>query len=328
MFDEDRFIRECLRPLASVPGAAGFTDDAALIQPPEGKSLIATADTIIAGVHFPASERANLIAARAIRVNVSDLVAKGAEPFGYLLHLSVPAATRDEFGNEFAAALQSAHETYGLRLFGGDTTVVPEGAPLSVSVTMLGIAPDGGPVRRSGAKPGDVIFVSGEIGDAALGLLVARGDPMPKLAPEHRSHLEASYRLPRPPVGIQPAIVAHAHASMDISDGLVGDLERMCQASGVSARVSASKVPLSDAVREACERDARLMKVVLTGGDDYQVLVAVPLDKSIAFAREALTHGHTVKAIGTCGDGPPEVVAVDGAGQPLSFTHTRYTHRG
>ena len=239
MFDEDKFIRECLRPLASVPGSAGFTDDAALIQPPDGKSLVATADTIISGVHFQAKERPNLIAARAIRVNISDLVAKGAEPFGYLLHLSVPASTADEFGSEFAAALGSAHETYGLRLFGGDTTVVPEGAPMSISITMLGLSPEGGPVRRSGAKPGDVIFVSGEIGDAALGLLVARGDPLPELPREHLSHLEASYRLPRPPVGLQPAIVAHAHASMDISDGLIGALERICLASGVSARVSA-----------------------------------------------------------------------------------------
>ena len=138
----------------------------------------------------------------------------------------------------------------------------------------------------------------------------------------------AAYSRPLPQLALGAALAPHVHAMMDISDGLIGDLERICLASGVSARVSASKVPLSDAARETCERDPRLMKVVLTGGDDYQALVVVPLDKSIAFARDALTHGHTVKAIGTCGDGPPEVVAVGMDGQPLDFAHTRYTHRG
>ncbi|MFN0263437.1 thiamine-phosphate kinase [Tepidamorphus sp. 3E244] len=327
MFDEDSFIRDCMSPLASPDGAANFTDDAAHIAPPSGK-LVVTGDTIIAGVHFLADEDPGLIAQRAIRVNVSDLVAKGAQPWGYVLHLSVPANTADGFGPAFAAGLALDHETYGLQLFGGDTTVVPETAPLSLSITMMGQAPDREPLLRSGAEDGDVIFVSGNIGDAALGLLVARGDPMPGIGAEHLSALEQGYRLPQPPVGLQPAISKHASAAMDISDGLVGDLERLCAASGVSARLTAAKVPMSDAVKAAIEADPSLLKVALTGGDDYQSLIVVPLEESIAFARDALATGVPVTAIGTCGEPPVEVVTVDREGHDIRFETTRYTHRG
>lgn len=328
MFDEDSFISDHLRPLAVIPGAGGLVDDAALYTPDAGQSLVISADTITAGVHFPHDEQAELIAARALRVNVSDIVAKGADPVGYILQLSVPVSISDNFGAEFAAGLAATNTAFGLGLFGGDTTVVAETAPLVVSVTMFGTLETGTIIRRGGARPGDVLFVSGEIGDAALGLLIVRGDPMPDLPIAERAHLEAVYRLPRPPLGLQGAIRAHARASMDVSDGLIGDLERMCHASGISARVSATKVPLSDAVRLACEREPDLLKRVLTGGDDYQALVAVPVEKAIAFARDALTSGHLVHAIGTCGDGPPEVVAVDGGGQQIVFDETRYTHRG
>ncbi|MCB1471923.1 MAG: thiamine-phosphate kinase [Rhodobiaceae bacterium] len=328
MFDEDDFIRRCLRPLAAVPGSAGLTDDAAVIDFPAGESIVVTTDMIVSGVHFPRDEKPALVAARALRVNVSDLVAKGADPLGYLLQISVPAGTGDGFGDDFAAGLSADHTRYGLKLYGGDTAVVPEVAPLGVAVTMFGSTRGERAPRRSGACPGDVVFVSGDIGDAALGLMVARGDPFPDIGAGHLDYLEAAYRLPRPPFGLQGAIRKHARAAMDISDGLVGDLARLCQTSGVSARIRAEKVPLSAAAKAACDSDPRLMKLVLTGGDDYQSMVIVPVDQSISFARDCMTSGFPVKAIGTCGDGPPEVVAIGMDGQPMSFARTRYTHRG
>lgn len=328
MFDEDHFIQNCLKPLADNPAAGGFADDAAHILPPEGKAIIASGDTIIEGIHFLTGEAPELVARRAIAVNVSDVVAKGAVPWGYLMHLSVPAGMPDTFGRRFADGLGCANALYELSLFGGDTTVVPETAPLSVSVTMLGLCDHREPIMRNGAEPGDVIFVSGNIGDAALGLMVATGQAMPSVDEEHLAYLEEQYRIPRPPLGLQGAIVQHARASMDISDGLVGDLERLCVASGVSARLNAAKVPLSAAARAVCDKEPSLLKVALTGGDDYETLVVVPVDETIAFARDALTAGLTVTAIGTCGEGPAEVVTVDRSGREMQFETTRFSHRG
>ncbi len=327
MFDEDGFISRDLRPLAAVPGASGFTDDAAVVAPPPGCELVITGDTIVAGVHFPFGERADLIAIRAVRVNISDLVAKGADPIGYLLHITVPRGTEEGFGADFCAGLTTCQKDYGIGVLGGDTVVAPEDALLSVSVTAFGAVPRAQSVRRFGAQPKDVLFVSGTIGDAALGLLAARGDPLPDIAEADVEVLEASYRLPRPPFGLQQAIRRHARASLDISDGLVGDLERLCRASGVAARVDVAKVPLSDAVTRTCARDQRLMKVVLTGGDDYQVLASVPVDRAISFAHDAREAGHMVKAIGKMLPGPPQVSVLDRDGEPMAFRRTRYSHR-
>ena len=321
---EDRLIAKYLRPLAQHPGAFGLIDDAAVLIPPAGHDLVLTTDGVIAGVHVFAGDPANAIARRALRVNLSDLAAKGAKPAGFLMSLALPADVSDEWLAAFAAGLGDDARQYGCPLLGGDTDRTP--GPLSVSIAAFGTLPSGTMVRRTGAKAGDLVFVSGTIGDAALGLALRR-DPATaaRLTATARDHLLARYQLPQPRTMLAEALRGHASGAIDISDGLVADLAKLCRASGASARIEVERIPLSDGARAMCDADAEALRTVLTGGDDYEILATVAPANAEAFRAAALAAGAALASIGCieAGDAAPRLLR---DGQALQFDRMGYSH--
>jgi thiamine-monophosphate kinase len=220
---EDRLIARYFKPLAKHPGAFGFTDDAAAITPPAGHDLVLKTDGLIAGVHFFLDDPAKGVGRRALRVNLSDLAAKGATPLGFLLAIALPKDFSEDWLAGFVRGLGQDADAYACPLFGGDTDATP--GPISISVAAFGTVPSGTMVKRSGAKPGDHVFVSGTIGDAALGLLVRQGTANAwQLDARLTGHLVSRYRVPQPRVALAEALRAYASAAMDVSDGLAGDL--------------------------------------------------------------------------------------------------------
>ena len=310
---EFSLIARHFRPLAG-PGALDLTDDAAVLTPPPGRQLVLTADAMVAGVHFLPDDPPDLVGRKLLRVNLSDLAAKGAVPLGYLMTVSTPKDTPEAWFAGFAAGLAQDQATYGVTLLGGDTTSTP--GPISLSLTIIGhVAPDTA-VHRFGAQDGDEIWVTGTIGDGALGLAVAQGrlvDPT--------GFLLDRYRLPQPRVGF--ALAGIASAAMDVSDGLVQDLGHICRASGLSAELFAGKVPLSDAARAA---GPDWLVTCLTGGDDYELLLAVPPARSDALRREAGRAGIPVTQVGDFHSGPPEVMVRQANGEPLALTREGWSH--
>ena len=230
---EERLIANVFAPLATHPGALGLTDDCAVITPPEGCDLVLTTDTIIGGVHFFNNDAAHAVASKALRVNLSDLAAKGAAPLGFLLSLALPQDMSRDWLVEFAEGLRGDAQRYACPLLGGDTDRIS--GPITIAVSMFGSVPTGTMVRRAGAKPGDLIFVSGTIGDAALGLAL-RNDPARDwpLNPAQQQHLSDRYLLPQPRNALAEAVRTHASAAMDVSDGLVGDLTKLARVSQVA----------------------------------------------------------------------------------------------
>lgn len=293
-------------PLAG-PGADNLKDDVALLTPPPGRELVLKADALVGGVHFLESDPPDLIARKLLRVNLSDLAGKGATPIGYLLTLSVPRGTPDAWFAGFAAGLAQDQAAFGLYLMGGDTTSTP--GPVSLSLTVIGHAAPGVTPRRGGAKAGDLVMVTGTIGDGALGLAVALG----RLA-DTSGFLLDRYRLPRPRLGLD--LAGKVSASMDISDGLVQDLAHICRASGVAAVVDAAAVPLSAPARAA---GLGWLETILTGGDDYEVLLAVPPDQEAAMRAAAARRAIPLTRIGRFAAGAPDVriLGADGAEIPL-----------
>ena len=245
---EDRFIARFLRPIAGAPGALGLKDDAALLTPPPGTALVLTTDALVAGVHFFPDDPPAAIARKALRVNLSDLAAKGAAPLGALLSLAVPKALPAGWMEAFAAGLGADCALHGCPLLGGDT--VATSGPVTLSITAIGAVPEGGFVPRTGAAPGQAILVSGTIGDSALGLALRRdgaGQGFAGLGGEMRRHLLDRYLNPQPRLALAPVLRAHAAAAMDVSDGLAGDLAKMLAVSGCGGHVEAARVPLSGA---------------------------------------------------------------------------------
>jgi thiamine-monophosphate kinase len=310
---EFSLIARHFRPLAG-PGALDLKDDAALLSPPPGRQLVLTTDAMVAGVHFLPDDPPDLIGRKLLRVNLSDLAAKGAEPLAYLMTVSAPKGTPDDWFAGFAAGLAHDQKYYGVTLLGGDTTSTP--GPISLSLTIIGHIAPGAAVHRSGARPGDQIWVTGTIGDGALGLAVARGrlsDPS--------GFLVDRYRLPQPRIGL--ALAGIASAAMDVSDGLVQDLGHICSASSLAADIIASDVPLSLAARSA---GPGWLETCLTGGDDYEVLMAVPPDHGQALQKSAASAGVAVTRIGSFRAGSPEVTVLGPDGQPLPLSNTGWSH--
>ncbi|HTL64811.1 MAG TPA: thiamine-phosphate kinase, partial [Pseudolabrys sp.] len=232
---EDRLIARFFGPIATDPGALGLSDDAAFIKPPSGCDLVLKTDAIVGGVHFFPEDAAQAVASKALRVNLSDLAAKGARPLGFLLSLTVPKDIEEDWLSGFADGLRGDAVLFGCPLFGGDTDRTP--GPVTVSIAMFGSVPEGTMVRRAGAKAGDRVFVTGTIGDAALGVAL-RGGKTWRLTDAQRQHLMSRYLLPQPRNVLAEAIRNHASAAMDISDGLVGDFRKLCRASGVAADIN------------------------------------------------------------------------------------------
>ena len=320
--DEDKLIARYFAPLAVHPGALGLSDDAAFIKPPAGCDLVLKTDAIIGGVHFFPDDAAQNVACKALRVNLSDLAAKGAKPLGFLLSLALPGDVGERWLTSFAEGLRSDAVLFGCPLFGGDTDRTP--GPITVSVAMFGSVPEGTMVRRAGAKSGDHIFVSGTIGDAALGLAVRKGQNW-KLGERHRQHLLGRYLLPQPRNALAEAVRTHACASMDVSDGLAGDFAKLCRVSKVSAAIEAAKVPLSDAAKAVVASDPEMLATALTGGDDYEIVCTVPPHKADSFRAAAQAAKVAVTDIGVveAGEG---VTFLSANGAPLAFKHAAFSH--
>ncbi len=280
---EDELIETLFRPLATARGADALADDAATFAG-GGGDIVVTCDALAAGVHFFADDPPAAIAAKALRVNLSDLAAKGAEPFGYVMALALGRGVDVAWVRDFADGLARDNARYDVDLLGGDTLRASAGGGTTISITAFGRTPEGAIVRRRAARPGDALVVTGSIGDAALGLRLRVDGPLPGLAEEHRAALATRYLYPDPPVAAWRAVQAHARAAMDVSDGLVGDLAKLCRAAGVGAVLEADKVPFSPAVAAAIAIAPSARDIALTGGDDYQILATVDPDEVAAFA--------------------------------------------
>lgn len=325
---EDRLIARFFRPIARHPGALGLIDDAALLTPPAGAELVLTTDTIVGGVHFFPDDPPATVARKALRVNLSDLAAKGARPAGFLLSLALPKATgEDGWLKAFARGLGADARAYSCPLLGGDSVRTP--GPVTVTVAAFGTLPRGTMVPRTGARPGDRIIVTGTIGDGALGLLLRRDSGAAerwRLDRAQERHLAQRYLLPQPRNALAEALRRNARAAMDVSDGLAGDLNKLCAASGVSAQIEIARVPLSRAARQAVAIEPAMIETVLSGGDDYEIVATVASPKLASLRRAAAAARIPLAEIGTIIKGAGVATFHEREGRPLVFKSPSFSH--
>lgn len=314
-------IARFLAPLAA-PEGLGLLDDVAVIPGPPGEQYVLKTDAIVEGVHFLPEDPADQVGQKLLRVNLSDLAGKGAKPVGYLLTTALPRERDEAWLERFAQGLARDQKEFGIGLLGGDS--VATSGPVTLSVAAVGRVRVGETLLRSGARAGDAVFVSGTLGDGALGLRALRGT-LPELGAVHRDFLADRYRLPRPRLQLGQRLVGIARAMMDISDGLVADLGHICETSGVGAVVEAARLPLSPAARAAIAADASRLMAALAGGDDYELLFTAPADAVDRIAAIARDTGVSVTAIGRIEPGKG-VRVIDENGAPVSVTDTGYRH--
>jgi len=283
--DEFSQIAQLFRPLTQGAAEAfDLLDDAAAIPTRPGYDLVITKDAMVEGVHFLPWECPDLIARKLLRVNLSDLAAKGAEPYGYFLATAWSPDFDWAKRQAFAEGLRQDGETYGLVLLGGDTVTTP--GPLTLSVTLLGWVPAGRMVRRGGAQPGDLVLVSGTIGDGGLGLLAARGE-----LEDPEGGLARRYRLPEPRLELRDRLLAHAHAAADVSDGLIADAGHVAEASGLGLRLDLDRLPLSAGARkwlDAQSDRAAALRRLASFGDDYEIVCTAPTSAAEALGLTAV----------------------------------------
>jgi len=327
--NETELIQTYLAPLTrGLPGAFGLRDDAALIVPDVDSDLVVTCDPIIASVHFLPSDRPSCIAWKALAVNVSDLAAKGAVPRAYILALAFPDAPERAWMADFASGLETAQSRFGCVLAGGDTDRTP--GPLSISVTAFGSVPKGRFVPRHGAKPGDHVFVTGTIGDSALGLMLHtnRADFVGALSQDDRDFLVGRYLRPEPRVALVATLRECARAALDISDGLVKDLRRLTGEHGL--RVPFDALPLSSPARRAVADSPSLAATVVSGGDDYEILCSVSPERVADFLSGAATAGVALTRLGILqSPGETNVVGDDGSAiEPPTAGFDHFSRRG
>jgi thiamine-monophosphate kinase len=322
---EDSLIARYFKPLATDPGAFALDDDAAGLKA-TGDDIVVTTDAIVEGVHFLPDDPPDTLARKALRVNLSDIAAKGAKPAGFVLTLALRKVDEAWLG-PFAAALGEDARYYGCPLLGGDTVSTP--GPLMISITAFGRVEPGRMVHRAGARAGDRIVVTGTIGDAALGLDVLKGGPVAAALGGDitaRETLAVRYRVPQPRNGLADAVRDFASSAMDVSDGLAGDLAKLCKTSGVSARVNAADIPLSAAAAELLARDVVGLEAVISGGDDYEILCTIPEDRFEAFVRAAEAAAIPVTSIGAVVTGLAAPRFVDCEGRELALQRLSYSH--
>ena len=318
-------IARYFKPLATDPGSFGLDDDAAILKS-LGQDIVVTTDVIVEGVHFLPDDPPYTVAKKALRVNLSDLAAKGASPAGFVLSLALRAVDETWLA-AFARGLSEDAAAFNCPLLGGDTVSTP--GPPMVSITAFGRVPEGKMIHRSGARPGDHVVVTGTIGDAALGLDVLRnGRAAAALAGDAklREMLVGRYRVPQPRNVLALAVRAHALAAMDVSDGLAGDLAKLCAASGVSAEIELAAIALSPAASAVLAAGAAHISEIVAGGDDYELLCAIPDNALQEFLRAAGACGVAASRIGTIIAGPSSPKFVDVAGKVLPLTRTSYSH--
>lgn len=301
-------------------GAFDLKDDCALLTPEPGTELVLKTDPAAEGVHFLSGDAPQDIAWKALAVNVSDLAAKGAAPIGYLMALSFPIAPTIDWMTSFVEGLGAAQARFGCHLLGGDTDRRP--GPLTISITIIGSVPRGRMVLRTTAQAGDILFVSGTIGDAGLGLELARNAGLQTvwgLSDVAADTLHQRYRRPEPRLALAESLRHYASAAMDVSDGLVKDLERMMRASGVAGHLVAADVPLSDPARKVLAHAPERLSRLITAGDDYEILLAVPKDRASTFSAVAGAAGVPVTPIGQVLQGPPALTVEGPDGRPLAL---------
>ena len=316
-------IAELFRPLAhGAPEALDLRDDAAVLSPRPGEDLVVTADAVVEGVHFLPDDPLDLVARKLLRVNLSDLAAKAAEPFAYLLTIAWSPRCGWAERRAFAAGLAADQAAFGVRLIGGDTVSTP--GPLTAGVTAFGRVPTGRAVLRGGARPGDRLFVSGAVGDGLLGLRAVRGEL--DLPDEAVAALADRYRLPRPRLTLRAALRTHARAAIDVSDGLIADVGHLAAASGLAAAIDLDALPLSAPARAWLTRQSRETALVelVTGGDDYEIVCAVAPEQADAFRAAAEAAGTPVTEIGRVVAG--EGVRVTFDGRPLRIDRPGWRH--
>jgi thiamine-monophosphate kinase len=299
-------IARYLAPLATaLPGAYGLTDDAASLTVPPGEDLVVTTDALVERVHFLPGDPPDDLAAKLLAVNLSDLAAKGATPLCYSLVLSLPRQVEDAWVERFAHGLGEGQRRWGIALLGGDS--VSTDGPITLAATVMGTLPAGTMVRRRGARPGDALYVSGTIGDAALALVQQQrgqaGDPA----------LLARYRRPTPRLELAEWVRAHAHAAIDVSDGLAADCGHLASSSGVACEILWDAVPLSPPAAALVAAEPALRDRVLAGGDDYELLIAADLAPPGATRIGRVTEGTGVRIL-------------DGTGRAVVLAQLGWTH--
>lgn len=326
---EDDLIATYFAPIAG-PAGLGLRDDAAVFTPASGRDIVVTTDAVVAGVHFFAEDAAGDIARKSLRVNLSDLAAKGASPLGFVLSLALPSDANSEWLSAFTVGLRADAQEFAMPLIGGDT--VKTQGPLTISVTALGDVPQGRMVRRTGVQNGDFLYVSGTVGDAALGLALRLGDKghalwRDRLAQDAKDFLLGRYLLPQPRTALAPCLLAQANGAMDVSDGLIGDVTKMLKVSGIGANVQLDAVPLSPSARAAIALEPGLFETAITGGDDYEILCSVPPARAAAFEAGAAAAGIAVARIGVthAGEGNAPVF-LGGDGKARHFAQGSYSH--
>jgi thiamine-monophosphate kinase len=324
MISEEDLIARFFAPMAG-QGGLGLRDDAALVAIGANEEIVVTSDALAAGVHFFADDPPDSIARKALRVNLSDLAAKGAAPAGFLLSLALPKDWREDWLRAFADALGEEARNFSCPLLGGDTIRSP--GALFLSITALGTVPYGKMVRRDGARAGDRIYVSGTIGDAAAGLMLRKQEEASTSFDKGAcDFLLDRYLHPQPRLALAPILRAYANAAMDISDGLVGDLSKMLRVSGVSARIELPRIPLSNAARAALATDPSLRERLLTGGDDYEILCTVPPHESGSFEAATAKALIDATAIGVVELGHDAPCFLDQDGTKKDFARGSFSH--
>ncbi len=321
--DEFDVIHAVFAPLATDPGAAGLRDDGATVATPSGETLAVTCDTLVAGVHCLRDDPLDVIAHKALRTNLSDLAAMGATPRTYLLAVAWPESWEPMRLAQFAAGLSADQAAYGVTLLGGDTTATP--GPLTITITAFGEVGARGPIRRAGARVGDVIGVTGTIGDAGLGLIAAREGAIPGVMAAGVDHLIDRYRIPQPRTAMIDAVAAHANAAVDVSDGLIADAGHIAAASGVAITLDLERLPLSApaagwAAHTGPDARARLAAM----GDDYELVLTAPPDAWARLEAAAAACDVRLTTLGQVEEG--EGVHVIDAGQPVCIAQGGYTH--
>ena len=324
---EKDFIQRYLAPLAKgFDGAHGLMDDAATLDVGTGFDVVATVDAVAEGVHFFADDSAADIAWKALAVNVSDLVAKGADPIAYLMSLSFPTPPNDAWMADFCRGLAMAQTVFGIKLAGGDTD--RRDGPLAITITALGRVETGKLVARSTGRAGDCLFLTGTLGDAGVGLAL-RGNPNLQadwqLSDETADFLRHRYLRPKPRNRLVSVLLEYATAAMDISDGLAKDAISLADASGLGLHITCARLPVSGATQQVVAANGVTLTDVLTAGGDYEVLAAVPPDQREAFVSAAEMSGVVVTEIGHLME-QSDWVFEDLSGQPLELSDLGYDH--
>jgi thiamine-monophosphate kinase len=320
---EFAMIAKLFAPLAANnPGALGLSDDAATVQVPSDQELVVTKDMLVEGVHFLRDDPPDLLAKKALRVNLSDLAAKGATPRNYLLGLSLAPWIDDEWLTRFAAGLAEDQKRFAVTLSGGDTT--GSSGPLTISITALGTVPLGRMIRRKGARPRDAVFVTGTIGDAGAGLAVLKGEGV-GLSDFNRSALISRYQLPEPRVALGRQLLGIASSALDVSDGLLADLGHIARVSEARIAIDAAKIPVSDATQALWGQSPETIVRSATSGDDYEIAFTAPASARPRVEELSRTSGVAITEIGRVEAGTGAHL-LDDKGKAIPVTRAGFTH--